>query len=175
MLRVSVLGNLGADAELRYSQKGAPIAAFRMAVGQTRSLPDGERQETTEWFSVRAMGRLAEYAQRLTKGTRVLVVGRLEIVRFQSRDGEPRVGFDVWADEVVNLSTRLPEAADDSAVEASDVVVALPTGGAGRGTAERVRTPVGASSTPPSRGMPPAAGRRPLPGSVEDDLEAVPF
>jgi len=104
MLRVSFLGNLGAEPETRNSQKGAPITTFRVAVNQVRTDADGERQESTEWFRVRAMGRLAESAQRLTKGGRVLVVGRLDISHFQSRDGEPRVGFDVWADEVVNLS-----------------------------------------------------------------------
>ena len=104
MLRVSLLGHLGADAELRYSQKGAPMATFRVAVNQVRTDANGERQESTEWFRVRAMGRLAESAQRLTRGGRVLVVGRLDISHFQSRDGEPRVGFDVWADEVMNLS-----------------------------------------------------------------------
>ena len=104
MLRVSLLGNLGAEPESRYSQKGAPITTFRVAVNQVKTDAKGERQESTEWFRVRVMGRLAESAQRLTKGGRVLVVGRLDISHYQSRDGEPRTGFDVWADEVVNLS-----------------------------------------------------------------------
>ena len=109
MLRVSLLGNLGADPETRYSQKGTAMAQFRVAVNQVRTGPDGERQESTEWFRVRAMGRLADYAQRLTKGQRVLVVGRLDITHYQSREGEPRLGFDVWADEVVNLAGRPSE------------------------------------------------------------------
>ncbi len=106
MLRVSLLGNLGADPEQRYSQKGAPMTTFRVAVNQVRTAPDGERQENTEWFRIRAMGRLAESAQRLTKGTRVLVEGRLDIGHYQSREGEQRISYDVWADEVVNLSGR---------------------------------------------------------------------
>lgn len=130
MLRVSLLGNLGADPELRYSQKGTPIATFRVAVHQVRTGPDGERQESTEWFRVRAAGRLSEFTQGLGKGTRVLVEGRLEVVRYQSREGEPRVGFDVWADQVVNLSARLPgaEAEAEAALEAdgADPAVSLP-------------------------------------------------
>lgn len=55
------------------------------------------------------MGRLAESSQRLAKGGRVLVVGRLDLSHYQSREGEPRVGFDVWADEVVNLAGRPAE------------------------------------------------------------------
>ena len=96
MLRVSLLGNLGAEPETRTSQKGAQVTTFRVAVDQLRTDADGERQESTEWFRVRAMGRLAESTQRLAKGGRVLVVGRLDITHYQSRDGEPRVGFDIW-------------------------------------------------------------------------------
>src|ERR671931_1709331 len=117
MLRVSLLGNLGADPELRYTQKGTPIASFRVAVNQVRTGPDGERQENTEWFRVRAMGRLSDFAQRLQKGTRVLVVGRLDIGHYQSREGDTRVSFDVWADEVLNVSARVP-GADSDALEA---------------------------------------------------------
>jgi single-strand DNA-binding protein len=106
MLRVSLLGNLGADPEARFSQKGTSITQFRVAVNQVRTGPDGERQENTEWFRIRATGRLGEFAQRLTKGTRVVVEGRLDIQHYQTREGEPRVGFDVWADEVVNVSGR---------------------------------------------------------------------
>ncbi len=109
MLRVSLLGNLGADPETRTSQKGSPMTTFRVAVNQLRTDADGERQESTEWFRVRAMGRLAESSQRLARGGRVLVVGRLDISHYESRDGEPRVGFDVWADEVVNLAGRPAE------------------------------------------------------------------
>jgi single-strand DNA-binding protein len=106
MLRVSFIGNLGAEPETRYSQKGSQVTTFRVAVNQLRTDAEGQRQESTEWFRVRAMGRLAESSQRLAKGGRVLVVGRLDITHYQSREGEPRVGFEVWADEVVNLAGR---------------------------------------------------------------------
>jgi single-strand DNA-binding protein len=106
MLRATLIGNLGADPELRYSQKGTPIASFRVAVNQVRNGPDGERQENTEWFRIRATGRLSDFAQRLQKGSRVLVIGRLDIGHYQSREGETRVSFDVWADEIQGVSTR---------------------------------------------------------------------
>src|ERR671938_376490 len=106
MLRVSLLGNLGAEPETRTSQKGSQVTTFRVAVNQVRTDADGERQESTEWFRVRAMGWLAESSQRLARGGRVLVVGRLDITHYQSREGEPRVGFEVWADEVINLAGR---------------------------------------------------------------------
>jgi single-stranded DNA-binding protein len=55
---------------------------------------------------VRVAGRQTEFVQRLGKGTRVFVDGRLSISHYTSRDGEPRVGFDVWADDIQSLSAR---------------------------------------------------------------------
>src|ERR1700730_8552029 len=107
MLRVTLLGNMGADPEIRWSQKGTQIASFTVAVNQVRTGPDGERQENTEWFRVKVANRQLEFVQRLSKGTRVLVLGRLDISHFQGRDGEPRTGFDVWADDVQAMSSRL--------------------------------------------------------------------
>jgi len=119
MLRVELMGNLGAEPEQRFTQAGAAMTTFRVAVNQVRTGPDGERQENTEWFRVRAMGRLADTAQRLTKGGRVLVFGRLDISHYQSREGEPRTGFDVWADEVVNLAARPLADGDTEPAEAA--------------------------------------------------------
>ncbi len=128
MLRVSLVGNLGAEPEQRYTQKGAVMATFRVAVNQLRTDADGERQESTEWFRVRAMGGLVEAAQRLSKGGRVLVVGRLDISRYQSRDGEPRTGFDVWADEVMSLGPRPSDNGRDDVGAATAKSAASATG-----------------------------------------------
>src|SRR5919202_2863442 len=106
MLRVSLLGNMGADPEVRYTAKGTQIVSIRVAVNLVRTGPDGERQENTEWFRVRVSGRQSEFVQRLSKGTRVLAIGRLDISHFQGKDGEPRTGFDVWADELQSMSAR---------------------------------------------------------------------
>src|SRR5260370_28754999 len=103
MLRVTLMGNLGSDPEVRQSQKGLAVAMASVAVNQVRSRPNGEREESTEWFRVRTMGRLVEIMQRLAKGTRVLVVGRLGMGNYQSSDGERRKSFDVWADDIVAL------------------------------------------------------------------------
>jgi single-strand DNA-binding protein len=106
MLRIQLIGHLGTDVEIRYAQKGAPIATARVAVDQVHTTPSGERQETAECFTVRVPGRQSEFAQRLGKGTRVFVDGRLSISHYTSRDGEQRVGFDVWADDIQSLSPR---------------------------------------------------------------------
>jgi len=111
MLRVTVVGNLGSDAELRYSAKGTAIAQLRIAVNQVRTGPAGERQESTEWIRINVAGRQADYAGRLQKGQHVLVAGRLQITHFQRRDETQGTGFDVWADEIQNVSARAASAA----------------------------------------------------------------
>ena len=107
MLRLSLIGNLGTTPEQRCTQTGAAITSFRVAVNQARRTGEGEREQETHWFRVSAMGYLAEQAARLDRGDRVLIVGRLQLSTYQSRDGERRTGYDVWADEVVNLSGRV--------------------------------------------------------------------
>src|SRR5258708_25520084 len=97
MLRITLIGNLGAEPEVRYSQKGQPVATVSVAVNQVRSGPNGEREESTEWFRVRAMGRLVEFAKRLSKGARVLVVGRLDVGPYQAPDGPHPTTPDIWA------------------------------------------------------------------------------
>ncbi|HEV7666403.1 MAG TPA: single-stranded DNA-binding protein [Chloroflexota bacterium] len=106
MLRVSLLGNLGNDPEVRYSAKGTQIVSFRVAVNSVRTGPDGERQENTEWFGIRVSGRQSEFVQRLGKGSRVLVIGRLDIGRYTTKDGETRPSFDVWADDIQSMTPR---------------------------------------------------------------------
>jgi single-strand DNA-binding protein len=140
MLRASVIGNLGGDPEIRYSQRGEQIVTISVAVNQRKRVPGSEEwKESTEWFRVRCTGWRAELAQKLGKGQRVFVCGRLEINEFQRRDGSPGVAYDIWADELHGMSAaargevangagqatapqspaaaggraRLPEAADD--------------------------------------------------------------
>jgi single-strand DNA-binding protein len=106
MLRVTVLGNLGSDAELRFSAKGTPIAGFSVAVNQVRTGVNGQREESTEWFRINVTGRQAEFAAHLQKGQRVLAIGRLQISHFERKGGSQGTGFDVWADDVQNVSGR---------------------------------------------------------------------
>jgi single-strand DNA-binding protein len=173
MLRVTLIGNMGADPEVRYSQKGTQIVSFSVAVNQIRRGPDGERQENTEWFRIKVSGYQTEYAQRLLKGTRVLVMGRMDISHFQGRDGEPRTGFDVWADDVQTMSSRLPgsepdgilDSETDSREPAAAGVSSLGESTAARASANGTRSRSGSSARP----TPPGAE-----GSGQD-LEDLPF
>jgi single-stranded DNA-binding protein len=77
-----------------------------------RYRPDGEREESTEWLRVSVAGRQATYASQFARGQRVRVIGRLQITHFERRDGTHGTGFDLWADEVVNVSGRATVAQD---------------------------------------------------------------
>jgi single-strand DNA-binding protein len=107
MLRASLIGNLGSDPEVRYTQKGEKLVTIRVAVNQRKRAPDSDQwTESTEWFRVRCSGWRAEEATKLAKGTRVYVCGRLEFQQFQRRDGTPGVSYEIWADELHGWAPR---------------------------------------------------------------------
>ena len=77
MQKVMLIGNLGRDPEVKYSQQGTAIAQFSVATTERWKDKDGEPQEHTEWFAVKAFNRLAEIAgEHLHKGSRIYVEGR---------------------------------------------------------------------------------------------------
>ena len=171
MLRVSLLGNLGADPEARYTAKGTQIVSLRVAVNQIRVGPDGERQENTEWFRVSVVGRQMEFAQRLSKGSRVLVFGRLTIGHYQSREGEMRTSFDVWADDVQSVSSGRAfgidtEGAPEADGEAREPALAGVTSVSSGATAARASSSNGKRSGPRAD----AASE-----TASEDLEDLPF
>jgi single-strand DNA-binding protein len=183
MLRVTLLGNLGGDPEVRFTPKGTQIVQFSVAVNQVRIGPDRERQENTEWFRVRVSGRQQEYAQRLGKGSRVFVIGRLDISHYLNKDGEPRVGYDVWADDIQSASASSArsyaadmEAPDTDAEAGGEPALAgvsslNGSGGAGGGGAA-------ASGRAPGQNGRARAARGESGGSASgssEDLEDLPF
>jgi single stranded DNA-binding protein len=132
-----------------------------VAVNQIRRGPDGERQENTEWFRVSVSGPRGDFAQRLQKGNRVLVAGRLQISHYTTKDGEPRTGFDVWADDFESVSLRPRDAEPLPGAEA-DVADAAESG-------EPVAAPAGAGGTVNGN------GRKPVARAATADLEDLPF
>jgi single-strand DNA-binding protein len=106
LCKVTIIGNLGADPEMRYTTSGKPVTKFRVACNSRRRMPDGEFQEHTEWFGVSAFTRLAEVASEyLRKGSKVYVEGRLESRTWDSPDGK-RFFLDVIASDLQLLDSR---------------------------------------------------------------------
>ena len=110
--QITLIGNLGADPEMRYTPNGLPVTSFRMAVSRSWTGQDGQRQEKTVWFRVTAWRKLAETAsQYLTKGSKVLVVGEMEDPNaYIDKDGKPRASLEVTASTIRFLSTRAKQA-----------------------------------------------------------------
>ena len=107
LCKVIVIGNLGRDPEKRYTQDGRPVTRFSVAATTRRRERDGEWADHTEWFSVTVFGRQAEtLAERVAKGTRVYVEGRLESRQYDTQNGGKGFSLDVVANEVVPLDTR---------------------------------------------------------------------
>lgn len=102
--KVMIIGNLGADPEMRYTADGNALTNFRVAASRNYTTPDGERREETEWFSVVAWRKLAEQcSQFLQKGRRVYVEGRLRTRSWDTPDGQKRYRTEVVADRVLFL------------------------------------------------------------------------
>ena len=103
--RVIVVGNLGRDPDMRYSQKGTPLTRFSVAA--PAALNDGEKEQTV-WYDVTAFNKQAEACNEyLKKGSKVLVEGRLNPVRiYQTESGETRASLPLVADRVQFLSSR---------------------------------------------------------------------
>jgi single-strand DNA-binding protein len=107
MCKVTLIGNLGADPELRYTQQGKAVTKFRVAVNTRKRTPEGEWQDHTEWFGVTVFGPRAEQMnERLQRGNRVYVEGRLETRVWDGAPEGKRFFLDVIASDVMSLEMR---------------------------------------------------------------------
>ena len=125
--KVMIIGNLGADPEMRYTADGNALTSFRVAASRNYSTPDGERREETEWFSVVAWRKLAEQcSQFLQKGRRVYVEGRLRTRSWDTPEGQKRYRTEVVADKVLFLDSRPGGAPLSEEQEVGEPAVAAP-------------------------------------------------
>jgi single-strand DNA-binding protein len=105
--KVILIGNLGKDPEVRYSQAGAAIASFNVATTETWKKQDGTKEELTEWHRIVAFGRLGEICgEYLSKGSRVYIEGRLQTRKWDDKDGNTRYTTEIVAREMKMLSPR---------------------------------------------------------------------
>jgi single-strand DNA-binding protein len=110
--KVQIIGNLGADPELRHLPSGQAVTNFRVAVNRTRRDQQGNTSDETEWFRCVAFERLAEIAgEYLHKGSRVYVEGRLQSHKYTDREGGERTAIEIVANDLVLLDPRLEASA----------------------------------------------------------------
>ena len=102
--KVILVGNLGRDAELRYTPGGAAVATLNLATTEVWNDKGGQRQEKTEWHRIVLWGKQAESLQEyLTKGKQIYVEGRLQTRQWDDKDGNKRYTTEIKADRVTLL------------------------------------------------------------------------
>lgn len=151
-----IIGNLGRDPEMRYTPSGQAVTQFTVATNR-RWQTNGEWQEETEWFRVVVWGQQAERtAERLRKGHKVYVEGRIQTRQWEDQQGQKRSTTELVANSVTSLERR--ERGDEDAPFPDD----RSFGGASGGSAP------GAAS---------ATGRAPAPAAAPDgdDFDDLPF
>lgn len=123
--KLTILGNLGRDPEMRYTPDGTPITTFSVATNRKWQDGEGRQQEETIWFKVTAWRRLAETCnQYLQKGQQVLIEGRLYPDKetggprlWEGKDGKARASYEVTATTVKFLGRSGTDAPEDSGPE----------------------------------------------------------
>jgi single-strand DNA-binding protein len=102
--KVILIGHLGADPEIRYTQGGAPVANLRIATNENWTNKNGQKEERTEWHRVVAWSKLAELAgQYLTKGRQIYIEGRLQTRSWDDKEGNKRYATEIVATNITFL------------------------------------------------------------------------
>ncbi|HIG45439.1 MAG TPA: single-stranded DNA-binding protein [candidate division Zixibacteria bacterium] len=105
--KVILIGNLGADPELRYTPSGRAVVNFNLATSRTWNNRDGEKQEETEWHRIVAWDKLAEICgEYLKKGAQTYVEGRLQTRSWEDKNGVKRYTTEAVVSEMRMLGSR---------------------------------------------------------------------
>jgi len=105
--KVILVGNLGADPELRYTNTGTAVANLRIATNEQWTDKNGERQSRTEWHNIVAWGKLGEICGKyLRKGRSIYVEGRLQTRTWEDQSGQKRYTTEVVAQVMQMLGGR---------------------------------------------------------------------
>jgi single-strand DNA-binding protein len=105
--KVILVGNLGANPEMRYTQAGQAVANLRLATTERWTDKNGQKQEITEWHRIVVWGKQAEIVgQYLTKGRQIYVEGRIRTRQWQDQQGQKRYSTEIVAQTVQMLGPR---------------------------------------------------------------------
>ena len=106
--KVLIIGNLGNDPEIKYTQSGSPVANLSIATSERwKDKNSGEQKEQVEWHRVVIFGRLAEIAEQyLKKGSKIFVEGKLQTRDWEDSEGKKRYTTEVVAREMTMLDSK---------------------------------------------------------------------
>jgi single-strand DNA-binding protein len=121
---VRLIGRLGRDPEVKYTQAGTEVGNFSVATSERwKSKKTGEYEERTDWHEIVAFGQPAKYAgEYLRKGDLVLISGSIRKEQWETRDGEKRSTHKIYAQRINGLGNKR----DDKPKEQSTEPVATP-------------------------------------------------
>jgi single-strand DNA-binding protein len=104
---VILIGRLGKDPEIRYTNDSTPVANFSIATSEYYKYKNGERQESTEWHNIVAWRQLADISEKfLRKGKLVFIEGKLRTRSWEDKDGNKKYATEVVADNITMLGKR---------------------------------------------------------------------
>jgi single-strand DNA-binding protein len=110
--KVMLIGNLGADPEVRYATSGTAISSFRLATSRKYNDKSGQSVTETEWHRIVAFGRTAEVCgEYLHKGSQVYIEGRLQTREWEDKDGNRRWTTEIVAERMQMLGSKGERAA----------------------------------------------------------------
>ncbi|MFO7760300.1 MAG: single-stranded DNA-binding protein [Thermodesulfobacteriota bacterium] len=102
-----LIGNLGADPEVRYTQNGTAVANFNIATNEKWKGQDGQMQDQTEWHKIVAFARLGEICgEYLSKGSKVYIEGRIQTRKWEDKDGITRYTTEIVARNMQMLDPK---------------------------------------------------------------------
>ncbi len=102
--KVMLIGNLGKDPELRYTQSSIPVASFSIATSESWTDKEGNQQEQTEWHRIVIWRGLAEVCGKyLTKGSRVYIEGKLQTRSWEDQNGVTKYTTEIVANQMLML------------------------------------------------------------------------
>jgi len=120
MNRVTLIGNLGQDPELKYTKNGTALLNIRLATSESYVTRDGERKERTDWHRVVVWDKRAEGLNKcLEKGSKICVEGRIQTRKWEDQDGNKKYMTEIVATNVVLLGGKgeRSERRDDSSAD----------------------------------------------------------
>jgi len=130
--KVILIGNLGANPELRYTPGGQAVANLRIATTERWTDKAGQRQEATEWHRVVLWGKQAEVAgQYLVKGRQVYIEGRIRTRQWQDQQGQKRFSTEIVAQSMQLIGGRSDRPADEAPATVPPEEAAAPDFGGG--------------------------------------------
>ncbi len=113
--KVMLIGNLGSDPEIKYSQSGTAFANIGLATSENRKNSDGEWEDRTEWHRVTMIGRQAELCKDyLHKGSKIYIEGRLQTRSWEDKNGQKHYATEIIGSNMIMLD---PKGQDISTVE----------------------------------------------------------